>query len=162
MKRRVFWFAIAGFAVVGMCLLPGEMNLHLVIGWLLFLHRVLPRITADPVSLDHARKGSLYPDHVVFLGPGVFVLGSGETLDAGLGRARIAGLGDPRIALIPDKGVLVHRRAVAAVEPMARCLADVTARIGRDEPVRALPDRDVDALVNWDAEKYRQSLARAG
>jgi len=119
-------------------------------------------IAADPVSLDHARKGSLYPDHVVFLGPGVFVLGSGETLDAGLGRARIAGLGDPRIALIPDKGVLVHRRAVAAVEPMARCLADVTARIGRDEPVRALPDRDVDALVNWDAEKYRQSLARAG
>jgi hypothetical protein len=51
MKRRVIWFAVTGLVLTGMCFLPGEMNLHLVIGWLLFLHRVLPRITADPTSL---------------------------------------------------------------------------------------------------------------
>src|SRR5437588_335727 len=77
-------------------------------------------------------------------------------------RARAEKLGEPRIVLVPGFGVLVHRQAVAAVEPMARCLADVTTRIGPDEPIRALPDGDVDMLVNWDAEKYRQSLARTG
>jgi rhamnose utilization protein RhaD (predicted bifunctional aldolase and dehydrogenase) len=117
-------------------------------------------VATDRVSLHHARKGSLYPDHVVFLGPSVFVLAQDETLTKGLGRARREGLGEPSIVLVPDKGVLVHHQAVAAVEPMGRCLADVTARIGADEPVRPLSDRDVDALVNWDAEKYRQALAR--
>jgi rhamnose utilization protein RhaD (predicted bifunctional aldolase and dehydrogenase) len=117
-------------------------------------------VATDPVSLGHARKGSLYPDHVVFLGPGVFVLNDGETLMDALMRTQ--GEGEPRVVLVPGKGVLVHHQAVAAVEPMARCLADVTRRIGADEPVRALTDRDVDALVNWDAEKYRQSLARTG
>jgi rhamnose utilization protein RhaD (predicted bifunctional aldolase and dehydrogenase) len=124
-------------------------------------HDLLIHATAtDAISLAHARKGSLYPDHVVFLGPGVFVLGERETLQEGSKRALVEGLGEPQIVLVPGKGVLVHRQAVPAVEPMARCLADVTARIGRDEPVSALSDVDVDALVNWDAEKYRQSLAR--
>jgi rhamnose utilization protein RhaD (predicted bifunctional aldolase and dehydrogenase) len=122
-------------------------------------HHVHP-VATDPMSLHYARKGSLYPDHVVFLGPGVFVLVQDEALTKGLSRARKEGLGEPRIVLVPGKGVLVHRQAVAAVEPMGRCLADVTARIGPDEPVRPLSERDVAALVNWDAEIYRQALAR--
>jgi rhamnose utilization protein RhaD (predicted bifunctional aldolase and dehydrogenase) len=118
-------------------------------------------VATDPTSLAHASRGSLYPDHVVFLGPGVFVLARDEDLEQGMKRAKAEGL-EPRIVLVPGKGVLVHRQSVAAVEPMARCLADVTARIDHDEPVHALSERDVDALVNWDAEKYRQSLARTG
>lgn len=116
-------------------------------------------VATDPTSLAHAGRGSLYPDHVVFLGPGVFVLAPEENLQQALRRAKAEGFGEPQIILIPAKGVLVHRRSVAAVGPMARCLADVTARIDLDEPVRALAKQDVDALANWDAEKYRHSLA---
>jgi rhamnose utilization protein RhaD (predicted bifunctional aldolase and dehydrogenase) len=119
-------------------------------------------VATDPLSLAHASKGSLYPDHVVFLGPGVFALQRGESLDGAMERARGVGLGEPRILLVPGAGVLVHRASLPAVQPMARCLADVTSRIAQDEPVSALSDADVDALINWDAEKYRQSLARAG
>src|SRR5437868_10502430 len=55
----------------------------------------------DPISLDHAQKGSLYPDHVVFLGPGVFILDTDESVDEGLDRARTQGSGEPRIILVP-------------------------------------------------------------
>ena len=41
---------------------------------------------------------------------------------------------------------------------MARCLADVMARIPEGASVSALTAaRDLE-LVNWEAEKYRQSL----
>jgi rhamnose utilization protein RhaD (predicted bifunctional aldolase and dehydrogenase) len=116
-------------------------------------------VATDPTSLAHACKGSLYPDHVVFLGPGVFVLAADEDLQEGLKRAQAERFGEPQIILLPGKGTLVHRRSVAAVEPMTRCLADVTARIAPDEPVRALAKHDVDVLLDWDAEKYRQSSA---
>jgi rhamnose utilization protein RhaD (predicted bifunctional aldolase and dehydrogenase) len=116
-------------------------------------------VATDPTSLGHACKGSLYPDHVVFLGPGVFVLAADENLEQALQRAQAGRFGDPPIILVPGRGIIVHRRSVAAVEPMARCLADVTARIDPDEPVRALAKPDVDVLVNWDAEKYRHCLA---
>jgi rhamnose utilization protein RhaD (predicted bifunctional aldolase and dehydrogenase) len=119
-------------------------------------------VATDLTSLAHACKGSLYPDHVVFLGPGVFVLAPEENLQQALNRAKAEEFGEPQIILVPGKGVLVHRQSVAAVEPMARCLADVTARIDPDEPVRALAKHEVDALVNWDAEKYRHSLSHTG
>ena len=41
---------------------------------------------------------------------------------------------------------------------MGRCLADVMRRVEEEDPLVALTDADVDRLVNWDAEKYRQTL----
>jgi hypothetical protein len=41
---------------------------------------------------------------------------------------------------------------------MARCLADVTRRLKPEDPVRTLTLEEELALVNWDAEKYRQAL----
>jgi hypothetical protein len=41
---------------------------------------------------------------------------------------------------------------------MGRCLADVMRRVEKEDPLVALTESDIDRLVNWDAEKYRQTL----
>ena len=99
-------------------------------------------LATDPLA--HARGKSLvfYPDHVVFLGIGV-----ATSLD-----------GDPPLAAVPGVGVLIREDAKPAIEPMGRCLADVMRRIEMDDPLVPLTAADIDRLVNWDAEKYRQTL----
>lgn len=113
-----------------------------------------PRIHAtatDSVSLKHARRGTLYPDHIVFLGPGVTVIDPAGPLPADA----------PPLLLVEGIGALIRKDTVAAVEPMARCLADVTARLNPEDAIRVLASSEEAALLDWDAEKYRQSLAGA-
>ncbi len=83
-----------------------------------------------------------YPDHVVFLGTAL-----PTTLDANA----------PAIA-IPGKGVLINKDAKPAVEPMVRCLGDVFTRVPESAKLNALDAAQIDQLLNWDAEKYRQNI----
>jgi rhamnose utilization protein RhaD (predicted bifunctional aldolase and dehydrogenase) len=117
-------------------------------------------IATDRQSLDIARRGSLYPDHIVFLGPGVFALDAHETLAEGLQRARREGRGEPALVLVPGKGALIRTAAPPAAEAIAGCLGDVLQRLSADEPIRVLTKEDEDAIANWDAELYRKALAR--
>ena len=114
----------------------------------------------DLESLEIAAKGTLYPDHIVFLGTGVFVLAEGESLADGLRRAAGEGRKPPPLVLVPGKGALIRKGLPPAAEAVAGCLGDVLARLNRDEPIRPLTDAQVGEIANWDAEKYRQSLAR--
>lgn len=114
----------------------------------------------DLESLDIAAKGTLYPDHIVFLGTGMFVLAQDESLADGLQRAARQGQKPPPLILVPGKGALIRKGLPPAAEAVAGCLGDVLARLRRDEPVRPLTAAQVDEIANWDAEKYRQSLAR--
>jgi hypothetical protein len=59
---------------------------------------------------------------------------------------------------VPEKGVLLPGDATPAIHAMARCLADVARRLKPEDPVRTLTLEEELALVNWDAEKYRQAL----
>lgn len=117
-------------------------------------HAEAHAVATDPVSRAVAAGGSLYPDHVIFLGPGAYVLPEGARAD------RLSG--SPTLLLVPNAGVLLREGASAGADEMARCLADVTARIGRDDRPVYLSDSQEDELVNWDAEKYRQALNAAG
>jgi rhamnose utilization protein RhaD (predicted bifunctional aldolase and dehydrogenase) len=96
----------------------------------------------DPAALSPGGEKVFYPDHVVFLGPKI----STEISSGG-----------PAV-VVPGKGVLIHKNAKAAVEPMVRCLADVMRRVEPNAKLAALSDIDIDQLLNWDAEKYRQAL----
>ena len=100
-------------------------------------------LATDALALERGRARVYYPDHVVFLGVGV---------------ATDIGSHAPLVA-VPGKGVLVRADARPAVEAMGRCLADVMRRVGPDDPLVALTDEDIDRLLHWDAEKYRQTLA---
>ena len=99
-------------------------------------------LATDPLALKRGKSSVFYPDHVVFLGVGV-----ATSFD-----------GDPPLIAIPGVGVLIRNDAKPAIEPMGRCLADVMRRVEESDPLVTLTDQDVDRLVNWDAEKYRQTL----
>ena len=115
-------------------------------------------LASDPVSLAHIRKGSLYPDHVVFLGAGVGIIEDGETPEAAVARIANEGRPPPRLVLMPGAGALLPRDVTAAALAMTGCLADVALRLEAGDPVTPITRDDELALVNWDAEKYRQTL----
>lgn len=131
----------------GYCL-PDDIRLHAV--------------ATDLESCRIAAGGSLYPDHVIFLGKGSVIAAPGETA-ASIEKGRTErGESLPPLLLFPGKGVLVEKNISAGALAMARCLADVTARIPASGRLRYLSDAENAELLGWDAEKYRQKLNRAG
>ncbi|MFB6420677.1 MULTISPECIES: class II aldolase/adducin family protein [Bradyrhizobium] len=115
-------------------------------------------VAIDPYSRAIATSGSLYPDHVVFLGPGLPVLERGEDLRALTSRVRADGLPHPVALLIPGLGCVVRKDASDGAEAMLSCLALVTCRLPLTAQIRYLTQNNESALVNWDAERYRQQL----
>ena len=111
-------------------------------------------IATDPAALDVARRGSFYPDHVIFLGPSIRVVAPDQPLPAGDEA--------PPMLVVPGKGVLLRRDASPGVAPLARCLADVCARLDPALPLRPLLAEEESALLNWEAEQYRRVLAASG
>ena len=111
-------------------------------------------LALDPKSLMIASRGSLYPDHVVFLGPG---LARGTIVRGRLEAPRFDP--PPPMLALPGMGVAIHRSASRNAEAMALCLADVAARIPEEAEVRPLTAAEEGELMNWEAETYRQSLA---
>ncbi|RFC67166.1 MULTISPECIES: class II aldolase/adducin family protein [Mesorhizobium] len=114
-------------------------------------------VALDPTATEIVRGGSLYPDHVIFLGRGTAITNAGESAEQVMSRLGTS----PTSILFPSIGVLMRNNATESADAMARCLADVTLRIPAGAPVRYLSDEDHDQLTNWDAEKYRQQLDRA-
>ncbi len=113
-------------------------------------------IATDPERLAIARRGTLYPDHVVFLGSAVAVLPEGMHPSAFESSAAI-----PQMLLaVPGRGVLIHRAVLRGGDDLARALAEVTGRLHADEPLRVLSEAEERELFNWDAEIYRRALAK--
>jgi rhamnose utilization protein RhaD (predicted bifunctional aldolase and dehydrogenase) len=100
-------------------------------------------LATDTVSLAAVITGSLYPDHVIFLGPGVVTTPDGKV----------------PLVVVPGAGALLRRDASASARAMARCLADVAARIPAGADITTLTRADEAALLGWEAETYRQGLA---
>jgi rhamnose utilization protein RhaD (predicted bifunctional aldolase and dehydrogenase) len=112
----------------------------------------------DPHSLSIATWGSLYPDHVVFLGPAVPVLTENANLAAETARITAAGLRPPVAYLVPGAGAVIRKDVSAGAEAMLSCLALVTGRIPLAADIVYLSQASEQALLNWDAEHYRQQL----
>lgn len=108
----------------------------------------LSRIACDPARLSLALGGSLYPDHVIFCGVGMVAI---DTPPAEAGTL-------PPVILLRGRGALVVQTASAGAWALAQCLGDVLARVPADARLSYLTAEENDALVNWDAEKYRQKL----
>ncbi|RWM76026.1 MAG: class II aldolase [Mesorhizobium sp.] len=115
-------------------------------------------VAIDPESCRMASGGSLYPDHVIFLGKGSVVARPGEDVLRVTERCGTA----PVAILFPGLGVLMRGDASAGAEAMQRCLADVTARVDVAAKLNYLTAAENDELINWDAEQYRQKLNAAG
>jgi rhamnose utilization protein RhaD (predicted bifunctional aldolase and dehydrogenase) len=114
----------------------------------------------DEASCRMAQMGSLYPDHVVFLGAASHVARETESARNIEAAADRANLPPPVSILYPGKGVLMRGDADSGAEAMAACLSEVTSRIKPGAVIRYLSVEEHAELLNWDAEKYRQELNR--
>jgi rhamnose utilization protein RhaD (predicted bifunctional aldolase and dehydrogenase) len=121
-------------------------------------------LATDRHNLAVATGGSLYPDHVVFLGPALPTAEADRPLTTTLAALAAAGTPAPAALLVPDLGAIVRQDITPGAEALLVCLGLVVARLPLDATVRYLPAAEEHALLNWDAERYRQQLmkARAG
>lgn len=116
-------------------------------------------IATDRHNRTIATSGSLYPDHVVFLGPGLPILEGCKHLNVTGPRASNAGGLPPIAFVVPGAGSIIRKDASAGAEAMLTCLALVTSRLPLSAKVNYLSRENELALLNWDAERYRQQLA---
>jgi len=105
-----------------------------------------------------AEVGSLYPDHVIFLGVAVTVLQANETLEEAIARRSRLGLTPPILMLVPGAGALIRSDATPSALALAQCLGDVLLRLPERAPVQIITAEQNAELLDWDAEKYRQAL----
>ncbi|HWK46964.1 MAG TPA: class II aldolase/adducin family protein [Stellaceae bacterium] len=122
-------------------------------------HEAVHGIAIDPLSLCRAYQGSLYPDHVVFLGPGATVV-EPDRFQPACADWRSREHLPPALLLVPGLGALVRRDIDAGAEEMALCLALVLERIPDHMTLKYLRPQDEAELIGWDAERYRRTLVR--
>ncbi len=121
-------------------------------------HEPVHQLALEAYRVQQAEKGSLYPDHVIFCGVAVTVLKTGDTLTDLEHRCKAIDSPSPVFVLVPEVGVVVRQDASNGATALMQCLADVLVRVPEQAPLHYLSDVQNAELLNWDAEKYRQSL----
>jgi rhamnose utilization protein RhaD (predicted bifunctional aldolase and dehydrogenase) len=103
------------------------------------------RFTDAPALTPHGATfgaaGTLYPDHLVFLGSGASLIDSV--------------VGAPPVILAPGVPPLVREDLTPAQLALAECLGDVAARLAPDDRPRYFTAQEEHDLTHWEAEKYR-------
>ena len=121
-------------------------------GW-----KCIPEVSAlatDPKLFDRATSGTYYPDHVVFLGPAMPALSSSE-----LTQLKPDEFPVPAV-LVEGEAVYLKADAKPAQRAMLDCIYNVLARLPADWTLLPIGEEAEAELLNWDAEKYRQALAK--
>ena len=121
-------------------------------------HAMAHSLATDPANVRMTVGGALYPDHVVYLGPGVCVVQEGKSFSGAMNDYQTRYGINPLWTLVAEKGIAVSKDITPGGEEMLLALALVLNRIRPDARLSFLSDEEVNALLNWDAEKYRKSL----
>ena len=117
-------------------------------------------IAMNRYAVAVAEGGSLYPDHVIFLGEGTTVMHEESSLTALTEKTQQQRGKLPVSIVVPNLGVVMHRNANASQHALARCLSDVCLRVPADATINYLNAQENHQLLNWEAEVYRQSIAQ--
>ncbi|MCY4031774.1 MAG: class II aldolase/adducin family protein [Hyphomicrobiales bacterium] len=125
--------------------------------WMPVPHVETQQIAFDMKLCDIARSGTLYPDHIVFLGPGVGFMDEPEQL---AGRVADTGGIEPKLIVVPNEGVAMPADASRSMLALARAFGDIVTRIPDGKEVAVLTKDQEAELLNWDAEKYRLSIGQ--
>lgn len=101
------------------------------------------------------QEWAIYPDHVVFLGPRPIVYASAAAFEHACAEGETS-------ELVFVQGVGVLSRGVLSRAKMAqlRCFLDVLVRHDAPEKTQVLNAEQIVDLLDWDAERYRQRLAK--
>jgi rhamnose utilization protein RhaD (predicted bifunctional aldolase and dehydrogenase) len=105
--------------------------------------------------LDRTRnEWALYPDHVVFLGSKATILEKNFTLDDLIEAASH----QPPFIFAVDEGVYEQINVKATQLSQLRCYYDVMSRQTGSDNLSVLSAQQINELLDWDAEKYRQNI----
>jgi rhamnose utilization protein RhaD (predicted bifunctional aldolase and dehydrogenase) len=121
-------------------------------------YEIVQTIANDDLALKIVETGTLYPDHVVFLGAGPMNILSIDELESIINKPRY--VDNSPVIIVRDYGVIVHHDLGENAEAMLYCLASILLRIQPDEKLCYLTQENEMDLMGWDAEKYRQSIQR--
>ncbi len=129
-------------------------------GWAIANDDEVHSLATDVHSCRIAAKGTMYPDHCVYLGPAAPDMRPGESLETAISRYTARYEYQPAYLLVEGAGVLVSDRLSRAGHQLLTCLKRVVERIPTHARVSYLEAWQVAKLMNWDAEKYRLAMAR--
>lgn len=117
---------------------------------------IIHQLALNTPAFELARAGSLYPDHVVFLGSGIAGVTEADELAAYCGAVSDDPL-RPKAVALKGAGVAHHKSLNTGGLEMLAALAHIARRAPAAD-IRYLSQAEERELVNWDAEKYRQTL----
>jgi rhamnose utilization protein RhaD (predicted bifunctional aldolase and dehydrogenase) len=101
---------------------------------------------------------SFYPDHVIFLGPGVPSFETTQDAVNFLNKLKDKNLNLPPYIILKRVGLYEHNSAIPAAKEMIDCFLEVLIRTNFDEELKPLNESQENELLNWDVEIYRQSI----
>ena len=116
-------------------------------GWRAPAHPLVHTLALDPLRIARACGGSLYPDHVIFLGPAA---------------TASPAPGPTKLHLDPGVGARLAESIGPSADELALCLALVLERVPAEAELHYLTAAEEAELLDWDAEQYRQAIARKG
>ena len=121
-------------------------------GWRRPAHPKVDQIAFDRRQVQLATGGVAWPDHAIFLGDRVASYAQDTTT--------VPADEPAKLVLVEDAGALVKADLGPSGDELALCLALVLERFPVDADIVYLPDQEVAALMGWEAEAYRQTLAK--
>ena len=122
-------------------------------------HPLVQSLAFDDKSISIISSGSLYPDHVVFLGAGpICVLTIVEFKEFVEKFNTTTNANIIKVIVVKKLGVFLQSSLKNGSEEMLHCLANVLLRVGNIKNLRFLTLDEESELLGWDAEKYRQNI----
>lgn len=113
------------------------------------------KLATNPDFLRRVKENwVMYPDHAVFLGPHPCIAEHDDLMSG-----PIENLVEHDFIFASGHGVLKKKNVSIGALAQLLCFADIVGRLEVDSIIRNLSRTEVDALLQWDAEKYRQRQA---
>ena len=101
---------------------------------------------------------SFYPDHVIFLGPGIPTFSEEKEANEFVQNLKGKNINLPPYLILKNKGLFENTLAIPAAKEMIDCFLEVLLRIDLSKSFKFLSSHQESELLNWDIEIYRQSI----
>ena len=133
--------------------LPPEDENLTKLGYRPCINKGINQLAKNEIMLRQLKTAwALYPDHLVFLGASPTILGDTLSLCELPKLGRI-----PSYIFVPGIGVYEHETVTSAHQAQLRCYFDVLSRQDAEQDLVTLNNKQIDEILEWDAEHYRQS-----
>ena len=94
------------------------------------------------------------PDHLVFLGPRPYLYDHVDDFLKSMNTSY-----QPPLVFVKNTGIYIHKDNFTKIHFIQlQCFVDILLRLDRYEGISVIPDNEIQKLLNWDAEKYRQQM----